>query len=120
MSLVTVERTFGAVTKDVYVVTGVDATEEIIVADNLAAIDVEFLTIVDAAEGEDLKEKMEVVTLPNGVNAAKFFAPRIFLTAELVALAARRVTVEALGDQIAVVDGKVDALDVRVTALEEV
>lgn len=85
MALVVVQRTIGGVEKDAYVVTGTGETEEIILKEGLLDIDILFLTTASEAEGDDLKEKLQATTLPNGMNAYATYEPQIELTDVLVA-----------------------------------
>lgn len=91
MSLTPVTRTIAGVEKEAYVVTGTEATEEVILRESLMEIDEKYLTLVDQAEGDDLKEKLIATVLPIGINAYTFFKERISLTDDLVALGKRTV-----------------------------
>ena len=115
MALVVVKRTIGGVEKDAYVVTGTGETEEIILKEGLLDIDILFLTTASEAEGDDLKEKLQATTLPNGMNAYATYEPQIELTDVLVArgkrILVKKDKVGAIVDLQDAVGGLQDAVE---------
>lgn len=111
MAITFVNRVFAGVTKSAVVLRGTAGTEEILLREHLQTVDETFLNQASLSSGSTLYVKMQATTLPNGLNAAEFFQPRIINTVvEQAAAERRKVSV----DQVAAITD----LEARVTVLE--
>lgn len=112
MAIEFVDVTVGSKTKKGLVVGNEGGVDQVILQESLDGVDVRFLNIVDAAEGETIAEKLEATVLPNGIKASDFFASRVVGVDVLTNRQKRQdVSRDIVGAIVALQDGVTDGGD---------